>query len=201
MKKVSLVKAVKTTSYSILKQEKHTDSWSMVSGTDGKNVLKAYFKGKAEGQTEGYYKSGRENEALVNLLQSMALRFLKQKEQILLQLKPDLIQIAFTVCEKVIRKELSQPQVLVQLIDNLMTSISPHLQLETVSVYLSPEDLIMLEKFLGNFSYDKKEIKRLRFLSEASLPRGDFRIETEKGLFNCSIQRELEDLRHLVLQG
>lgn len=160
--------------------------------------LEAYQKGKEHGEKLGYEKATNEMSALMTLLQKMVQRILEQKERLLQQLKPEIIEFAIAICEKFLREKLSQPEKLVRLIDSLLAQSIPFFQGELVKIVLSPEDLVMLEQHLKDFHYDRREIKGLRFLSDPELRRGDFRIENKSGLLNFLLQRELEELRGMI---
>ncbi|MCB1181034.1 MAG: hypothetical protein KDK55_03310 [Chlamydiia bacterium] len=154
-----------------------------------------------KGKEEGYTKAMKEGHTFITLLQSITMRLLEQKERLLHCLKPELIDFAITVCEKVIRQELSSPQTMFKLINSHLASVTPRFHAEMITIALSPDDLVMLDTYLSKLSYDKKEIKRIRFIHDKSLSRGDFRIETQTGLLNCTIEREIFDIKQKVLLG
>lgn len=160
----------------------------------------AYKKGQKKGENEGYDRAKKEFAAFYTLLQSLADKILEQKKRLLQQLKPEIIDFAITLCERVIRQELSQPEKLVRLIDTLLTAATTSINGDMVKIILSPEDLVLIESHRNKIQYDKREIKGLRFVPDSAVKRGDYRIETKRGILNCSIARELEDLRSKVLR-
>lgn len=196
LKKVSLIKQGKVGVTAVLSTREGKGHLTPIESDKG-----AFFAGFREGVEEGHRRGLVETGSFISLLQTIVKRLYEHKEEVFFQLKADLVTLAMIVCEKVIRKELSDPTALVKLIDTELLSIAPQIQGEVVNIILSPEDLIVLEKHLGRITYDKREIKRLRFLADPLLKRGDFRIESLKSLLNCSIQRELDDLKHTILQG
>lgn len=163
--------------------------------------LESYQKGKEEGERLGYDKAIKEMGAYLAMLQTIASKLLEQKKHLLDHLKPELVEFSLVVCEKVIRQELSQPERLAKMIDSHLATATPFLQGDLVKIILAPDDLIVLEDYLGKIQYDKREIKSLRFVPDSSIRRGDCRIETKTGLLNCSISRQLEDLRSKVLRA
>ncbi len=160
----------------------------------------SYKKGQKKGEDEGYDRAKKEFAAFYTLLQSLADKILEQKKRLLQQLKPEIIDFAITLCERVIRQELSQPEKLVRLIDTLLTAATTSINGDMVKIILSPEDLVLIESHRNKIQYDKREIKGLRFVPDSAVKRGDYRIETKRGILNCSIARELEDLRSKVLR-
>ncbi len=160
----------------------------------------AYQKGLKKGEEEGYDRAKKEFAAFYTLLQSLADKILEHKKHLFQQLKPEIIDFAITLCERVIRQELSQPEKLVRLIDSLLTAATTSINGDMVKIILSPEDLVLIETHRSKIQYDKREIKGLRFVPDPAVRRGDYRIETKRGILNCSIARELEDLRSKVLR-
>ncbi len=159
---------------------------------------KACQRGREEGEKIGYAKAKEEMEAFLQLLQTITEKMLEEKKRLFDELKPDIIEFALTVAERVIRIELSQPEKLAKLIESFLTHSA--FQGETLKVILAPEDLVMLESHLQKISYDNKEIKGLRFASDSFLRRADVRIETKTAILNFALSREMEDIRSKVLR-
>lgn len=160
---------------------------------------KAFQKGQEKGEKIGYEKGCQEGKVFIDLLRTMSRKVLEHKKRLLDQLKPEVIEFAITTCERILRKELTQPEVMVKLINSLLTIAATNK--ETLRIVLSPEDLVLLEKHLKHIQYDKKEIEGVSFVSEPLMRRGDCRIETKAGLLNYDIGRELSNLQSKVLQN
>lgn len=161
----------------------------------------AYKKGKDEGERIGYAKAGNENSAYQQLLQTVVDKLLEQKKGMLNDLKPEIIEFSLQCAQKVIRMELANPEQMVKLLDAFLMCVAPSFSNEFVKVYLSAEDLVMMEEHLSKVSYDRKEIKGLRFVLDPLMQRGDCRVETKTGLLNFMVSRELEDLRSKILKN
>lgn len=161
---------------------------------------KAFERGRAEGERKGYEKAKEESLALVQMLETIIGKILEQKKRLFEHLKPDIVELSMAIAERIIRIELAQGDKLVRLIESFLTLSGPSFQGELVKVILSPEDLVMIEGHLTRLSYDKKEIKSVRFLADPLIHRGDCRIETKTALLNFTIARELDDLRSKVLR-
>lgn len=158
---------------------------------------KARKSGFLEGEKSGYKKAKEESLAIYQMLQTIAQKFLEQKNALIEQLKPEIVEMAIIAAEKVIRVELSQREKLVKLIDSFLQIYISSFQAEVVKIFLNPEDLATFE---SAFKLDKKEIKSLRFCPDKNLLQGDFRIESKSSLLNFNINRELEDLRAKILR-
>jgi flagellar biosynthesis/type III secretory pathway protein FliH len=151
-----------------------------------------------KGREEGYQKAYEESLSVLNLLQTVVAKILEEKRRLITEIKPELVEFALQVCEKVLRKELSQPMALVKMINSLLEAAIPLLQGDKIQVLLHPEDMVLLEHSLSHISYDTKAIRALRFVPINSVKQGDVRIEGETGLLNYSIERILEDLRNTL---
>jgi flagellar biosynthesis/type III secretory pathway protein FliH len=161
---------------------------------------KAFCEGQQIGERIGYERAMEEMKALANVLHSLAVRLFEQRAYLLDKLKPEIIEFALAVCERVIRKELSQPEVLVRLINSLLSVSAVKSGREMLQIVLSPDDLAMLEDYLDQIAYDQKKIEGINLKADPLVSPGDCRIEWETGLLNHSIVRELADLNTKILQ-
>lgn len=147
---------------------------------------KAFLKGREKGEKIGHQKALEENKSYIALLQTMTQKVLEHKKRLLDQLKPEVVEFSIAVCERIIRKELSNPQALARLIQTLL--VSTH---KAVRVVLAPDDLALLEGI---------DLEGVECVVDSLMRRGDCRIETTAGLLNYDISRELGDLQAKVLQ-
>lgn len=165
-----------------------------------KEWTKAFQKGQEKGEQIGFEKAKEEIKVLLDLLQIMAAKLLEQKMRLLDQLKPEIIEFVIAICERIIRKELTQPEALVKLIHSLLLTASPAMEQDLVHIILAPDDLVLLGGELDYIQYDKQLIKGIRFVADPLMRRGDCRIESKTALLNHDISRELLDLQSKLLQ-
>jgi len=161
---------------------------------------KAFQKGVEFGEKIGYEKYAQENKPLLELLPALSRKFFEQKNKLLEHLKPEIVEFCIHVCERIIRKELSQPETLAALINSLLKVCMPQLSHEKIDIILAPEDLVMLENHLSQIYFNKREIEGIGFRADPLIKRGDCRIEAKSGLMNYSIARELAGLQAKVVQ-
>ncbi len=154
--------------------------------------LQAFEKGKRLGEEKGYAQAVQEMHSSMRLLQTLANKLLDHKEKLLDQLKPEVIQFSLAVCERAIRKELSQPEVFVKWLNTLLSYVINRGDEEKISLFLAPGDLRLVEKFMESKSY-------LSLREDPLMRHGDCRIETPTKMVRWSIERELEDLESKVL--
>jgi flagellar biosynthesis/type III secretory pathway protein FliH len=161
---------------------------------------KAFEDGIKRGEELGYEKFVAEAKTFLDLLTLLAHKLLDQKKKLLDQLKPEIVEFSMHVCERILRKELSQPESMAALINSLLNLCAHQFKEETLHVFLAPEDLGMLEGYLSQMSNSHREIKGVSFQADTLIRRGDCRIEAKAGLLNYSISRELADLQAKILQ-
>lgn len=161
----------------------------------------AYEKGKRAGEREGYLHAQSELAALFGLLQTVGTKLLDDKKNLLEALKPEIVEMALTIAEKIVKSELLLPEKMVQHIESMLSTIALKVAGDGVHIYLCPEDLLLLDTHLQKIAYDKKDIKSIRFFSDNFIPKGDVRIESKQAFFHFSVARELEDLRSRVLKS
>lgn len=159
---------------------------------------KAYAKGLEQGDCRGYQKALSEIKSLSNLLSALAEKLLEQRARLLEHLKPEMIEFCFDVCEKILRQQLANKELFIHLMRSLIdTFIEKERLLGSIHVFLSPEDFEVLENSRELTAFDKS---RFQWKKEASMPRGNVKIESESGILHFDIARELENLQEMVLQ-
>lgn len=161
---------------------------------------KAYLKGREEGEMLGYDKAHKELGALFPLMRSITQKLLEKRESLVFELKREIVEFAIAISEKILRSELSSKEKFAKVIGSYLSHCSASFQKEVVKISLAPEDLVMLEMYFDEIHYDKSKIIEVMFFPDTLLQRGDFRIETKTALLNCTLMRELDDLRSKVLQ-
>jgi len=161
----------------------------------------AFQKGKEKGEKIGYEQILNDSRVLLELLQALIKKLMEQNKRLLEHLKPQVVEFAIAVCERIIRKELSQPEAMVNLINSLLNVSASRLYGTPLNIILAPDDLVMLESHFAKIQYDKHEITGTSFRADPFLKRGDCRIETPTGLLNYTISRELADLQTKILQA
>ncbi|MCH9609750.1 MAG: hypothetical protein S4CHLAM45_01410 [Chlamydiales bacterium] len=154
----------------------------------------AFSKGKEEGERRGYAKAVEELKSLTLLLHTIADKLVEQKEQLLSEMKPEVIDFSLTVAEKIIRTELAQPKVHEKLIHSLLNQALKHFGNHPLKVFLAPDDLVLFQQTFP------LETGSIRYLSDPLIQRGDCRIEAASGLLNAQINRQLEDVRAKLSQ-
>lgn len=137
----------------------------------------------------------------LELIQTISEELLKQKEQLLEKLKPEIIECVMNVSKALIFRELKDPEALVHLINSLLDYAASQHTYHHLHVVLAPEDLEMLQGHLSDIKYDIREIEHVRFRAASDMKRGGCRIESELGLLNYAIEREMAYLQATLCQN
>jgi flagellar assembly protein FliH len=201
---MSIIRGERIEALAVLKQNRELD-FSEKNGIENsfleEECQRAFQHGSKAGEKIGYEKALNETKVHLDLLQAIADKLLEQKKRLLDQLKPQIIEFAITLCEKIIRNELKSKEALVKLIHSLLTISLSQSRQESLQIFLAPDDLIMLEGHLAQIQCDKHIIAEITFRADPMIKRGDCRLETQTGLLNYSISRQLSDLQTKILQG
>ncbi|MFN0065990.1 MAG: FliH/SctL family protein, partial [Chlamydiales bacterium] len=106
-------------------------------------------------------------------------------------MKPEVVEFALKVCERILRSELADPQRFMEWIEALLSDAIAGLERAAIKVYLAPSDLTNLENHITH-------IEGISFHSDPLMLPGDCRIAGKSGLLNASIARQLEDVKAKV---
>ncbi|MCP5468985.1 MAG: hypothetical protein H7A36_00570 [Chlamydiales bacterium] len=191
LKSVHVAKELYLTPSRELVEEEREDAFESLFAEE---YQKAKSRGKSEGEQLGYEKAAHELASLVSLLQRLSERLLEQKKRVLEQLKPEVVHFALRVCERVIRKELQEPDTFVHLINELLGEAIHAFAGEKIKIFLAPQDLETLQKHLGKVYYNKSEVPNLSFHVDELMCSGDCRIEAASGVLNADLEHVLDDL-------
>lgn len=163
-----------------------------------------YEVGKEEafetGLREGMQKTRNELKHLVQLVNTVALGLATKQEGIFEQIRPEIIKFILNVCEHMLRRSLTDSKSFIQLIELLLHETKSILKDGVITVVMASEDLELFERDLQKLSYDRDEIKKLCFVVDKAIERGNCRVETSLGLVNFDIKRMLADLEKKVLE-
>lgn len=156
-------------------------------------IQQAFRQGKEEGERQGYAKAREETQHLCALLHTIANHLIEHKKRLLTHLKPEVIEFAFQLTERLVRHELSHPESFVKLIHALINQAMTAFAGQPLTLFLGPEDLMQLEHIITPSSK-----QGLHLLADPKLRPGDCRIESAGGLINADVMRELAMLKNTI---
>ena len=163
-----------------------------------------YETGKSEGLDIGFKhgieKSREELKSSIILLNTIAAAFRAKQEEAFEQAKPEIINFSITICEAMLRSELSKPKVFQEQIKRLLIHAKEILKDVSIDVVVSPEDWKMLEQSLSTSSSDIEDLRKVNFIADKTMEKGNCRLETSLGLVNFDVKRHLNDLERRLLE-
>lgn len=177
----------------------------------GKGTAQGIAQGKKEGVEEGRamgHKEGadesksaskKELESSFQLLEKLAESLTHEKELLFQKMKPEIIQFSLSVCERILQKELKDPDNFTELFQQLMAKASPIIKAQPVKIHLPKESFNEHRSLIERETLDIPSDSHLHFSSDPSLSEGSIKIETELGLINFDIPRLIKELEASAL--
>ena len=182
---------------------------------EGKTLGKkeGFEEGKKEGLEEGkdlgknsikeeaFKEAAEEFQNSLQLVQSFTKNLQVERENILDKNRGEIIELCISISEKVLSKELSNKQHLIQTIGNVLSKAKSISHNEAVHIFLSEGDY---EKFKGQIEkihFDHIKSKSLDFASDINVKVNNFRIESSLGILNFDIKRQLELIENDLIQA
>lgn len=165
--------------------------------------LQGFDAGKSEGLEIGF-KLGSTHistklKTTFDLLNTIAELFSERQKEMFEIAKPELIKFCLAICENLLCKTLTDPQVFANHIETILNCSKGALTKQS-TVYLSPEDYLMLQSNFKRLENLGEEFKNLQFSPDPALERGNCRIENSLGLLNYDIKRLINDLEKKILE-
>lgn len=165
-------------------------------------------KGREEGDALGYERGLAEGKeaALVELNETISLlhqassQLTEARESLLHDSRGEIISFAMAVSGKIIQTELRNPEVHQELIERLLVQAKAIGKKDEIELYLSPQGYELLNGKLDALKVEPSLKERLSLLLDEQLPEGNCRIETNMGLLNFSLERQLDELERKVLE-
>lgn len=179
-------------------------------------ISQEYIRGLEEGRKQGFeagrlegYELGyREGEQIVHhqfndalkMLNLITAAFQVRKEELFEQLKPEILKFNINLMGKVLQQQLSNPDTFASLIGKLLEQISIAIKDVPITIVLSPEDNRMLSEKLKAIYSTENYDRKILFVEDSSMERGNCRLETTLGIMNFDISRLMKDLEIKVLE-
>jgi flagellar assembly protein FliH len=160
-----------------------------------------YENGRSEGfeigLIEGKEKGQQGFDEIILFLNSLLKSFQVEQSVLLDSMKPEVIRFCLTICKKILHKELSNSSILLNLIERILNENKAICKNQAVKVIISTHDYELLMN--GVHTINCESVTHIHFVSEKSMPNGNFRLETSYGLINFDVDRLLEDLEKSLL--
>ncbi len=158
---------------------------------------------KDEAFQEGYRLGKKEGKAIVEqqMLQlkqqiETTLAAIPQAiEQNRLALNQEIADIVLHIIQQFFVEKESNPQSLAQQINQLLKQLNSK---QSIELYLHPNEIELLQN--GLIKLHTQHLNGLKIKANDSLVLGGYVIKTEHGIFDASIEKQIERLKELLIQ-
>lgn len=148
----------------------------------------AWEEGYREGEETGRSQILAQSEEIYNNASSLLMDVSNKRKEMLVEAKKEVIELAFTIAKKVIKKEVENKEVL---FENIMEAMEKAPKSREIKIYINFEQYTLaseLKEVLGkSFSALNIEI-----IEDSSIKPGGAVIETKLGRIDASIEGQLE---------
>lgn len=181
----------------------------------GEAYQTGYTKGVYLGQEQGFQEGkihgkiigieeGREDSLerlnfLFQTLQNLSSELQITKENLLNEIKPELIKFCLEVCKKILGNELTLKKSYHAMLDHLFSKLSTISKNQPVTLIISSEDLSLIEGYKEKLSHSW-HINDLQIQADPTMSRGKCCLETSLGIVNFNIDRLLKNFESNVLE-
>jgi flagellar assembly protein FliH len=148
----------------------------------------AYRKGYEQGQKDGFEFGQRSMSIVKEHLESLLPELQALPEMLLTQYRDWLIDTCLSIARRIVRKEIvTDSSHLSQLIDTLLKeAVDGH----TLTVYVHPDDLDLLEQHTDLKLLDERTGRNSFLKPDVQLDRGGCRMESDMQLLDASIEKQ-----------
>ena len=157
-------------------------------------------EGNEKGLKEGIEKAQQELDQALAIVNQLTSKLNDEVEGFLGKNHAELISFTLCVCERILRRELSQQDNLQKLIQMLFDQAGSILKGKRVDISVHPDDLELLEGGLAFLKIDSQLRENTTLIANPSLERGNCQLDTDLGLLNFDIRRQLDSLEKRLLE-
>ena len=151
--------------------------------------------GYAEGYSDGLAKANEQvaekSHALQTLLSSLPEAIADNR----LELSTEIADVVLLITKQLFINQQLNQEAISQQIAHILSSLNEQ---QTIELFLHPNDLALLQQ--GQISIDLKNTQNLRIKADNGLTLGGCIIKSEHGVFDGSIERQIDNLKHVLLQ-
>lgn len=159
-----------------------------------------YKKGYDEGFNEGYNKAydNGENDAdkIIDEALSIKDEYLNIKDNVYEEIEKDVIELVFTICEKIINEKLENDRETI--ISLVLKGLDNAHARGDIIIRVSKEDFDIVEMSKEKILAHATMIDNLEVKLDGNLKRGDCIIETSKGNVDVSVEYQLNEVKELL---
>jgi flagellar assembly protein FliH len=149
--------------------------------------------GLAEGKSQAVKDVEVRTSGLVDNLQNMLTSISLAKEKIIEEYKNNLLRLAITIAEKVIKERLSI-SIEEPLLGNLEEAMRLLAKREEVEIVLNKDDVDVLEEYIPGFQKMYMDLGKVTILADEKIMRGGCVIKTKEAVVDATIETQISEI-------
>lgn len=153
----------------------------------------AYEKGFSQGEKAGMELGEKRFESILKSFAEALEGVKKIKEEVYQNSEQEMIKLVVTIARKIIHREVSTDRtIILDLIKAALAYVADH---EEIKVRFNPSDLELASQYRKDWLAG---MEKVRFESDATIPRGDAVVESNCGIIECGIEKHLQEVEEAL---
>lgn len=152
---------------------------------------KGYMSGKTEGVSIGEDNTAPLKKQLEDLLSSLNNAIAQNR----LDLNSEIADILLLIIRQFFIEKLSNPHHLEQQINQILTQLNSK---QSIELFLHPQDIALVQQ--GAIQLTTTHLQGIKIKGDEALALGGCIIKTEHGLFDASIENQIDQLKNALLK-
>lgn len=174
------------------KEPAQTEVFDALNKDDIENARQAgYNQGLSEGIAQTESRMTAEFSVLTTLLQSIPAAINENR----LKLSDEIADIVLTIAQQFFISQQQNKDAIALQINQTINQLNDK---QNIELSLHPQDLTLLQQ--GKVKIDLKSCKNLRIIPDDNLRLGGCIVRSEHGVFDASIERQIDNLKQVLLQ-
>lgn len=171
---------------------------SMLDKREKDSYEKGYAKGLAEGVQKAHDDAITSVEQRAKLLEELLRELEVIKSRIMTNSQEDIVKLAMVIASKVIHREVKGSETVV---DNVREAIDMASDKHSIRIKLNPADIPVVDSHRGEFLETIKSLERIELIEDDEIISGGCIVETTEGSVDARLDRQMEEIRKMLLGG
>jgi flagellar assembly protein FliH len=155
----------------------------------------SYQQGYLSGQAEEKNRVDQEMALLKHQLETALQAIPQSIASNRLSLSNEIADIVLSISQQFFIEKESNPQILEHQINQLLNQLNSK---QTIELCVHPQELNILQK--GVIKLEASHLNSLIIKSDDTLSLGGYRLKTEHGMFDASIEKQIDKLKEFLLE-
>ncbi len=157
-----------------------------------------YAKGFAEGVQKAHDDAIASVEQRAKLLEELLRELEVIKSRIMTNSQEDIVKLAMVIASKIIHREVKGSEAVV---DNVREAIDMASDKHSIRIKLNPADIPVVDSHRGEFLETIKSLERIELIEDDEIIPGGCIVETTEGSVDARLDRQMEEIRKMLLGG